>query len=1353
MANEFKGADGVSYRWIDADTFTDGTQRYRVDGFNAPETDKIRKEKRDAPWYEGIITDKTEPDDVVRFKAGQQGAKETQNVVENIVQSGGYNIIEDLGKTDTYGRKRVRLKNKFGGDLTNTLYESGAIDATKFTDESGVLAAERGRLLREVGVKKEYDQLVTDQLGAIKEAPVTFKESAANEKEYLNAVISTVAYQQGLDLNKEEDYMKALKIAQSGSYDARSLPFSGIDFRQSDRTKENVAYNQFGTAWNTGWQGMATGLAGFAELLGVGLGSDTIKDWGAEKVWQAKDDLNDIPALKNLDYRNIDNVWDAWGYLTNNVAMSAPYLITLTAGTLAAPITGGLSAGVAYGSIGGSYAGQVWNEIKGPKNKSHAAGSILAGTAMAVLDRLGLAGMGLKPSALLTKEGRLKVANAYRKQNPGVSRREALDTINKESKGVIKETIKGMGNFATDNIQNGKILKRIITGAGRGGLSEGITEMLQEGVGFTSSAAMSEGGLGRNFNPNEFMHLLTASGIAGATLGAGFGTAGQVLDVGDRYAMQRGVMLGTSSRLNEYDKLTKDLGAQGDVNDIIAEAQIATKDDPMKMEQSNLIGASLAGEKQRGSFFNRLKNLPKYLPELYRASVNTAFRPELLRKSAAARKLYALLGQAGGKLYSGVDVEGSQAQVRTELVSLINPITIFKRFGLSDKPSNSMKISNMIRRYMDAKGNMTALRQDTEVMNNLQAIMKTVEDLDNFSNREYFYRNSIWKAQRSDRANKNLDLQNWIDNKTFDWKKVRENRDAWFKFMEGSGYNNKELQTLYDKIANNEDATEFSVVEGTEYVPGTAKNDPSKLSTKPGFDQFANTDIIQNAINNANQTAKYFAYTRYFGGGGKHIDYLLDQMEKEGVSKEEVNEIAYHTKNIIDAGTGNYKRIQNRKIAGLQRQGAFYSAMVGLPLSAISSFPEFVMLFYQNSGMRDIKNGIKSGMNELKNIFKKVGPMEIYKSLRNIPRANVDTQAERRLMKSGQLNDDASVSTRLGMGETDVMMAWWQKQFYKWSAIAGVTQLQRAMAAAAVSGFVSDRIRILSAIPKKPGQGRKIDVNSLTQDQLDIYLQLKNLSIDVDGTIEVFEKYNDTRNKQMFEEFADADTISQNPQVQADYQFIQDQMSNATWYFVNDRIQNPQAFNRPLFFQDPHYQLFVQFNGFISTFTANVVPRLWNDYLRKGTPQMKYNTFALVVTMMAVAGASQWLKDYIKFGGSTPYLSDEQLLQRALQSSGLLGTGERVLQAALPLYRSRDEGIVDRLFGETVGGSPMVRNIITGGKAIGALGQGQTERAVGQATKLIPGIGPITPIRNVINQFIHGKPIDPYPLVKENNNE
>ena len=244
--------------------------------------------------------------------------------------------------------------------------------------------------------------------------------------------------------------------------------------------------------------------------------------------------------------------------------------------------------------------------------------------------------------------------------------------------------------------------------------------------------------------------------------------------------------------------------------------------------------------------------------------------------------------------------------------------------------------------------------------------------------------------------------------------------------------------------------------------------------------------------------------------------------------------------------------------------------------------------------------------------------------------------------------------------------------------------------------------------------------------------------MDVDKMIALYNKYND---QAMFDSLMDSD-----PATAADNEFINDQMDTVTWYFVNDRIQNPQAYNRPLFFQDPHYQLFVQFNGFISTFTANVVPKLYNDYLKNGSPRMKYNTFAMMVTMMAFAGASQWLKDYIKFGQSTPYLSEPQLLQRALQASGLLGTGERIVQMGLPLYKSRDQGLVDRFFGETIGGSPGIRNVVTAVKGVDALSEGDTNRAVKQATKLIPGIGPITPARNTINDLLHGRTPNPWPF-------
>ena len=1305
MANQFTGADGKTYRWVDADTFTDGDNRYRVEGYNAPEEEKVVADEEKG----------------LRFKQGQVGGTETTRAVERIVESGGFNIIEDTGRTDSFGRKRVRLKNDSGNDLTNTLYYSGAIAPTLFTDDEGLLAREQGQLAEFIGAKRAYDDIINEELAEVQNRPIGLKQTATNEKEYVDSVVATIAAQQGLDLSDEEDVRKAIGYAQDANYDMRSVPFKGIEFRSYDRTEENVAVSQFGQAWNNGWTGMATGLAGFAELMGVQLGSDTLEAWGADKVQLAKEELADAPQLKNIDYKDVDGVWSAWEYMTNNIAMSAPYLITLTAGTLAAPVTGGASTVIAYGSTGATYAGQVWNDIQGDKGRAEATGSILAGTAMATLDKLGLAGI-LKPSQLLTTKGRAEVAQHLAKTR-NISIVEAKQQIREASKGQIKEVISGMGNFASDNINNSRIARRIMAGAGRGALSEGITEAAQEGLGYTASAAMSEGGLKQNFNPNEFQNLITSAAVAGGTLGAGFSAAGQVIETGDRYAMQKGVMLGNKDRLNEYDRISMDIGVQGSTDGIREELRKETFNTaPVSGNENVVSDYHKQGEDNRGTLWDKIKNAPKFLPELYRAAATTAFRPEILRRSEAARKLYALVGQPLGRLYSGRDVQAREAEVKANMLEIINPRRVFARFGMSDKVSNSKKISDMIRRYMNGE-------RDIEVQNNLKAIEDTIIELEAFAEQDYKLKNATFKGQQAGREDLNRTDKWWLKHQSWDWKKVRQNRSDWFAWMRKNApqYTEAELDILYNKISNNEPVTEFSLVEGIEFKPGSFKASDDQISSKPGFDQFANTDILQNMINATNQTAKYVAYTESFGAGGKYLDVLFSQMKKEGLTEEEIAEVAYHTKNIIDAGTGNYKPIRNRALAAFQNTAAFYSAMVGLPLSAISSFPEFAMILWQGRGGKDTQNAINSAVGEVRDIFKRISKMKVHKSLEQVPLGNVDGKAQQRLTRSGQFNDDAAIATRLGLGETDVSKAWWQKQFYKWSGITGVTQLQRAIAASAVTGFVSDRVKILAAKPDG------VDYN---QDQLDIYIQLKNLGMDVDGMIEMYNKYN---NQEMFDTMMD-----DNPATDADFRFVDDQMATVTWYFTNERIQNPAAFNRPLFFQDPHYQMFVQFNGFISTFTANVVPKLWVDYVKNGSPKMQYNTFAMIVTMMAIAGGSQWLKDYIKFQQSTPYLSEPQLLQRALQSSGLLGTGERILQAGLPLYKSRDQSIVDRFFGETIGSSPGIRNVITGTKAIGALGDGDTERAVGHATKLIPGVGPITPIRNSINDLVHGRMPDPY---------
>ena len=221
VESTFKGADGKSYRWIDADTFTDGNKSYRIQGYNAPEKQKIIRDDEDLP----------------RFKAGQLGGVETQRAVERIVAEGGFNNIEFSGYTDSFGRERVRLLDKDGNDLTNALYQSGAVDVNLFTDEAGLQAAERGKFLEEIGAKGEYDYIIEDELADIQNRPLQFKDNAVNEQEYLDGVVQVIALQQGLNLANEEDYRAAMSYALDANYDMRSIPFSGIDFRAQDRTK------------------------------------------------------------------------------------------------------------------------------------------------------------------------------------------------------------------------------------------------------------------------------------------------------------------------------------------------------------------------------------------------------------------------------------------------------------------------------------------------------------------------------------------------------------------------------------------------------------------------------------------------------------------------------------------------------------------------------------------------------------------------------------------------------------------------------------------------------------------------------------------------------------------------------------------------------------------------------------------------------------------------------------------------------------------------------------------------------------------------------------------------------------
>ena len=1221
------------------------------------------------------------------FEAGEAGGAAATETLAGLAKEQGYtNMRPVIGKdgkpvVGEFGRPIVDLTNEAGESFTDRVLAEGIFDPTKYTDTRqqnvALLGEAERRKERLQGTQQDEWSLAQEKLrqAELEEGAKSlgFKQQANNERELAQL------RQAGLG----DRYVSTSTMVDN----------PGVDIN-------NRSTNPFSDSWDQGWMSVTESSYGILNMLGEQMGSEALADIGEDGVERARARMGEFGTTV-LDYKDVDSIGSAWEYLGNNFALSLPYMAATVVGTAAAPATAGVSLTLPVSL----YTGQVWNEMEG--DNKNAAVAIGAGVAQATLDRLGLKGIISTTGA--PKKMMKDAVSQLVKQ--GMTKEAANQAVVQASRREIASLVGSVKDIAKQQIAAKQVFKDISSRFGVAAGGEAGTEALQEAIGYTA-AHLQEG-----FDFNELNERMIAGAVAGAALGGSFTVPGAAYNtgawadvayrledadnskasLGEAYATEEKKNFGRVASIEELaaDARARSLAAPGLTLDERAEA---FKEDQMKK-----------------SAVDRFTEKALNVSALWQGATRNIFTPDLQARSRSARILADMFGGNLQRIFHGSNFENTKFHNVSRYKNMVpEPKQFWQNYTGKGNPNSKLRgeasaeIYNQLNAAVDKKGNFNpdAIPDGpnkamlVDLGHRLQKLGDEMyKDQAKYSPELGYLKNYLFKHKAISKAAVQKNKGQFIDSLTKHYNMPRG-----------------EAIQVADNIIHNDQITDideaFSVVKGG-IVPGSHRKRTLALSENKEFQDFVEQDLFANVSSAAKSAARFAAHRQFIGQNGGVVSKLLDDMKAEGVAEAEVNKVASRIKDYLDAESGNYKRPTSelgKNAIALQKNFMLFTTLSGLPLATISSLVESALvhkaltvdqIFGKDGSLR------KMGT-ELANTMWKGGEQVATAGLAKT--RDVETSGQEILKRLGFYEWDVGAATVTGVSETNPAQQALYEKFFKYSGLTGYTNFTRASRASIGMDFVNDKADLIFK-HRLSGEPRTREIQEAEE-------ALRNLGIDVDGYVGVYE------------------TLSAGIELSPEQEAIMQQVSTEGMFnFINDAVALPQSQNRPLIYQDPRLALFTQFQGFIATFTANHIPKLWGEYVKRGTPAMKYNAFATMTMMIALGFASQYLKDLIKYGQSSPHLDDAEYLQRGIRASGLLGTGERVLDQFFPIYEQKTDGVGDWVFKTGTGESPALSHAGRIAKAGGKLLEGDVGQAAKYGFKSAPLVGPFSGKAEQVGEF------------------
>lgn len=815
---------------------------------------------------------------------------------------------------------------------------------------------------------------------------------------------------------------------------------------------------------------------------------------------------------------------------------------------------------------------------------------------------------------------------------------------------------------------------------GTGALAEGVTESLQQTIQYFG------GTQGELKDPIELTNQVVNAFVGGAALGGAMSGGGRTISLLTTSPTNTSL----TSDLLFREKQLNEKGSVDNTLDVISEANsISVQDPDLSLNKTSLPEESKRETAGLGAVVKNWWN-DKGIKSLFGKYSNTIIDDRGYRgkfMAAFATVLGANNAVNGGDIYSNQDtiagvirnsfgdpkaIQGLFKDLNTDQISKIlsNPDVI----GFMDTYVSNPSVA-------DPKSLPTEIRQYADSLK--QAADKINSALS---------RHNTLLGKTSEDTKQTI--AKFFSEKFFNKGFIANNRETFLKDLQGTlNLNEKQAIAFYDMIMGKQAEMSFEDMLQTNIA--SASNLSAKIDTQDTqrlMEKYFHNNIFDNVFSFAQRSGVEYVNKNLIGKDGAIFASLINAAQQAGeINAQEASFMAKEAKDFLAIREGTYKKIDNPLYNGILGTITFFSTIASLPLATISSLPEAAQV------MRGLST--KQTLRAYRTLLSNVS-LEMFSLLKEIgtQKHNMGMASRMELSRYGFSTGEQNVADRYDI-QTGVYQKW-TNSFFKLIGLQGFTNATRyarlSIAGDAINNWVNTLINA--------------DFAKLTQPQQDAYEHLIRLG--VDPTL----------------------MIAKPGMQPADAEYIERMYERAAYNFVNEAVVHPNPLNRPKFYSDPYLKMFTLFQGYISTFTANILPRLYGDLGRKGSADQR-NAMATIASMIALTMLALAIKDMIKYGEHPPEWlkdDDEKLLQRLIGATGLTGTGERVINFVNPLIEKKANNPAEKLYNILEGESPVLSYTAKVGSAINSALDSDSENTIKKIAKVSPGIGSINQLADYL---------------------